>query len=120
MQDSERYRDNSRMKEPKHTVFIPSCPLPGMTVHFKQTKFAEAMKFYTIFIPGNSKVFRVHGYGWKSLRLGVTVVDIGGSDGHVSIPWKLSKQQQSKLLSTSAVIDQLRFEPTRLLCRHRL
>ena len=52
---------------------------------FKAQKFAEAMKFYTNLVPGNSESFLVHGYDWDTLGPGATVVDIGGSDGHVSI-----------------------------------
>ncbi|KAL8713750.1 MAG: hypothetical protein Q9220_002276 [cf. Caloplaca sp. 1 TL-2023] len=51
----------------------------------KAEQFALAMKFYTGSVRGNSESFLVEGYPWDSLGTGATVVDAGGSDGHVSM-----------------------------------
>ena len=42
------------------------------------------MKSFTGTIPGNSPSFLIQGYPWASLK-SATVVDIGGSEGHISI-----------------------------------
>ncbi|KAL8950913.1 MAG: hypothetical protein Q9222_003079 [Ikaeria aurantiellina] len=51
----------------------------------KAEQFARAMKFYTGSVRGNSESFLVEGYPWDSLGDGATVIDVGGSDGHVSL-----------------------------------
>jgi hypothetical protein len=49
----------------------------------KAKEFISAMKSFSTGIPANSPDFLVHGYPWKLLGNG-TVVDIGGSEGHIS------------------------------------
>ncbi|GAD93055.1 hypothetical protein BC1G_02945 [Paecilomyces variotii No. 5] len=47
-------------------------------------QFSEAMKFYTGPIPAYSPNLLVQGYPWSELGKGATVVDMGGSTGHVA------------------------------------
>ena len=91
----------------------------------KAQQFTEAMKFYTNLVPGNSESFLVHGYDWNTLRPGATVVDIGGSDGHVSISLARAYPnlrfivQDTREVAEAAAVkapveiggDRLRFEP---------
>ncbi|MCJ1383979.1 hypothetical protein MMC17_007093 [Xylographa soralifera] len=49
----------------------------------KAEQYTYAMKFYTALICGYSQSFLVHGCPWSDLR-GGKVVNIGGSNGHVS------------------------------------
>lgn len=41
------------------------------------------MKSFSSAVPGNSPTFLVQGYPWDSIN--VTVVDVGGSEGHISV-----------------------------------
>ncbi|KAJ5116613.1 O-methyltransferase-domain-containing protein [Penicillium angulare] len=49
----------------------------------KSKKFADAMKYHQSAVPECSPEFLASGYPWKSLPPGATVVDMGGSVGHV-------------------------------------
>ena len=46
-------------------------------------RFATAMEAFTSY-PGNSLSYIVSGYPWETLPDDATVVDVGGSEGHVS------------------------------------
>ena len=43
------------------------------------------MKFFSETVPGNSPAHLLANYPWSSLAAGSTVVDVGGSDGYVSV-----------------------------------
>ena len=46
-------------------------------------RFATAMGAFTSF-PGNALSYLVTGYPWETLEEKATIVDVGGSEGHVS------------------------------------
>ncbi|PLB50788.1 S-adenosyl-L-methionine-dependent methyltransferase [Aspergillus steynii IBT 23096] len=49
----------------------------------KAEQFAKGMQFFSIGVPEASPKYFVSGYPWSDMPAGATVVDIGGSNGHV-------------------------------------
>ncbi|KAH8433403.1 uncharacterized protein LDX57_011037 [Aspergillus melleus] len=49
----------------------------------KGRQFAQAMEFFSVGVPEASPKYFVDRYPWSDLPAGATVVDIGGSNGHV-------------------------------------
>ena len=80
------------------------------------------MKFYTNAVPGNSERYLVEGYPWTALGK-ANVVDVGGSDGHVSISLARANpdlrfivQDRSEMIESacrngpSDCVDQVKFQ----------
>ena len=51
----------------------------------RASRFGGAMKFFSSTVPGNSPTHLLDAYPWSGLGAGATVVDVGGSDGYVSV-----------------------------------
>ena len=73
------YKGYSLAHCPSTTVwsYYNSCPA-------RAKRFASAMKSLTS-SPGQSTEYLAKGYSWHSLPIGSKVIDMGGSEGHVSI-----------------------------------